>query len=331
MIINSANNFFYKSLVTIALFAVMLGSYSCSDDSMETIETVETVVETIENSVTLTTAESSTVLNGFYFSCLKDDESGIQNILVYRENLRIENGVAVFEQPLFTQSWVTPDTITTGTYLSEGGVIEFGSGFSRFFEINVESNDGEIVAGNFRSVNYAGLDSLEEVEGSFSIFGLPCEAITISEDITEYVDGRTTLNLGEEERFLSTTVLCDSVFIDQELPTSLFLIGGIQHLNTGREFLDIRGDLEHIIYTDPTSEFEVDVIYPATLVSDDTQAVMETIDEGTTIEEARELGTPIFITYSRITETTSTGTILDISGEEIGEFNATIFSGISCN
>lgn len=318
-----------KTTYTSLAIIILLGLHSCTENLTETFSETEIITQNVSerNFVTLRSNGEQSTLNGYYFNCQLDDGS-ILNVLAYGEDLTIDEDEAFFTEPLFIQYWSTPENLKTGIYLAEGGIIDprTNNELQRFFEIAVENNpeNPEIISGSFKTVNYTGFDTMPEINGSFRVSALPCEVLTASGDLEDFqvgLSGRATI---DGETFFASNGFCQNAFLEQEFPTSIFFIGGVQELTNDNEVV-IDEFIEYIIFTELLEEFDSETIYSATIINDVAE-FFELTNNGITVTDAKALGDPISISYSEITGTFTRGIILNEQDEIIGEFNASQFN-----
>jgi hypothetical protein len=324
-----------KSLlkITSLLLAIIiaLGLTSCSDEDGIFVET-EIITEEFdltENTGTRTALGETSLVNCYFFSCGFDLPIALKsNTLLCGADLEIDStGELQAERSIIVQSWLSEDGqfLEGETYLTEGVDIDpiLGRSEPRFYTLQIAANSEELVLGSFNSTtpNNSQAENPLPISGSFLSVLETCETSIVSDISENYVPGRATI---DSEIFTATNGLCNQVFFSQDTDSliSFFLLGREQEIDSDGNLIFESEDIDQVIFSNMEEEYRVDEFYQAWIMAEP-QEILES--QTITFEEAIELGEPIRIRYSYLSEFINVGEIFNENGDQIGEFNASVF------
>ncbi len=326
----------FKITSLLLAIIILLGLASCSDEDGIFVETEITTEEfdLTENTGTRTTLGETTLVNCYFFSCGFDLPITLKaNTLLCGEDLEFDSsGELQAEKAISVQTWLSNDgQFNEGeTFLTEEVYLDpiTGRSESRICTLSMAADSEEIVTGTYESTSRDTIDleNNSTISGSFFSLLETCETSLVSDMTEKYVTGRATIN---SEIFMATNGLCDEVYSDQnpDLLVSFFLLGGLQEIDRDGNLFFEPEDIEQVIFSSMEEEYSVDEFYVAWIIADPQGFLTsQTGFEPTiTFEEAIELGEPIRIRYSYLSEIINIGEIYNEEGILIGEFSASVF------
>ncbi len=247
-------------IIWAASISMLILMNSCSTDEFSDLTLIEQPkVDTIivNSDVFVRNDSGSQTYRGVYAGCLDAEltgagENNYQHFLAYGPDLILEEGEAIYDEPIFVLFWETiGEDLTPGQYLAEGSIVDPQRDTDELvcFDLTISEVNEFFISGFFNTVE----SSNTVREGEFTTLIYDCVSLGIQdEDFGEFTSGRITrsedtLNI---TTYMSATTACPDIF-PNEPGVFRVIVGG------GKLEVDSDGDL--LLEEDPSFLIHIDI------------------------------------------------------------------------